>query len=236
MSRASLLALALGVCVGRGAMAAETLPFVGCPSDGQLGPIAAPTGAPVPTKLAPAIASGLAFYKAGQDETSVIAPRGWACHYVYGSDGGYMIVAPADNAEAASDGPIKTPAVILIVHSGETSGRFAAAEYAARLFPKQAHAFIASVMAEGIEPKSAFVFKPYPADKLRPIGPREIAFETPANTRGLGTAEHLAPSDLAVTGIARLQGDPNAPDFFILSVRLPLGQSGLAAAIVGAAK
>ena len=221
ISRVLPLALVLGLVAGQPAVAAETLPFVGCPSDGQLGPIPAPTGAPVPTKLAPAIASGLAFYKAGQDETSVVAPRGWACDYVYGSDGGFMIVAPTDKPETLVDSPLKTQAVVLIVHSGQTSGRFASAEYAARLFPKQARAFIASVMAEGIEPKTAFVFKPYPQDKVTPMGPREIAFETPPGAQGLGTAEHLEPSALPVKGIARLQGDPKTPDFFILSVRLP---------------
>jgi hypothetical protein len=110
------------------------------------------------------------------------------------------------------------------------------AEYAARLFPKQARAFIASVMAEGVEPKSSFIFKPYPADKVTPNGPRSILFTTPADTDGLGTTARLAPSDLPVAGIARLEGDPKTPDFFLLAVRLPADQAALAAAVVGAAK
>ena len=71
-----VLALAVGL----------TVPFVGCPSDGQAGPVATPTGGPVRVSLPARVAAELAYYKGGQG-TGVLAPRGWQCFESYGSSG-----------------------------------------------------------------------------------------------------------------------------------------------------
>jgi len=225
------LALALAGGGFEGALAAQTVPFVGCPGDGQTGPVEPVKGAPKRVALDAATASALAYYQAG-DAYGVLAPRGWNCFFVYGSDGQSLMVAPNEKFADALDASFTGPAVIGTLHYGSTSGRFAVAKYAARLFPKQARAFIASVIAEGIEPKSEFIFQPYPADHVTPKGARSLVFETPAGAEGLGTSDRLKPGDLPVTGFAALQGDRKAPDFFLLTVRLPADEAGLAPAIV----
>ena len=62
---------------------------VACPSDGMLGPVAAPAAPTRPGK-APA---GLALYVIPRD-LSVLAPRGWHCVGLYGSSGSFLIVTP----------------------------------------------------------------------------------------------------------------------------------------------
>ena len=76
-------------------------------------------------------------------------------------------------------------------------------------------AFIASVIAEGIEPKSAFPFEPYPADKTVYKNTRLMEFETPANKDGLGTATRLRKDSIPIQGIAKLKVwfRPAAPIF-----------------------
>ena len=113
-----------------------------------------------------------------------------------------------------------------------TSGRFDVARYSARLFAKLERAFIAGVIAEGIEPKEKFPFGPYPADKTTYRNARLVEFETPADTNGLGTSDRLQKNSLPIEGMARLEGPPDGPDFFLLTVRRPAELANLASAIV----
>lgn len=214
-----------------GASAAERVPFVGCASDGQLGPTAAPKGAPKAVDVDAAPARQLAYYQA-QDSFGVLAPRGWACHYFYGSNGSTLMVAPSLDPQSALATPLNGPAVVATVDSGMTSGRFDVARYSARLFAKPERAFIAGVIAEGIEPKENFPFGPYPADKTTYRSARLVEFETPADMDGLGTSDRLQKNALPIEGMARLEGPPDGPDFFLLTVRLPAELSNLASAIV----
>jgi len=55
--------------------AQTTVPFVGCPSDGQLGPLAPPKGNPQYLNVPLKIAAELAYYKA-ENSPGVLAPRG----------------------------------------------------------------------------------------------------------------------------------------------------------------
>jgi hypothetical protein len=87
-------------------------------------------------------------------------------------------------------------------------------------------AFIASVIAEGIEPKSAFPFEPYPADKTVYKNTRLVEFETPANKDGLGTSTRLRKDSIPIQGMAKFKVwfRPAAPIFICWG---PLsGQSG----------
>ena len=133
-------------------------------------------------------------------------------------------------------GALTGPAVVATLDVGGTSGRFAVAKYAARLFPKEARAFIDGVIAEGIEPKANFPAGPYPADKLTIKGPRLIEYETPAMKDGLGTSDRLRKNASAVVGFAKLEPSDDGPNLFLLSIRLPANQTGLAQAIMAAAE
>jgi hypothetical protein len=225
---AVLAACAMPFAVAR---AAEQVPFVGCAGDGQTGPVAAPKGAPKSVALEAAAARQLAFYQA-PDSFGVLAPRGWKCFYVYGSSGASLAVAPSGALQDPTGAPLAGPAVVATLDIGGTSGRFAVAKYAARLFPRVAPAFIARVIAEGVEPKADFPSGPYPADKTTYKNARLVEFVTPANADGLGTSDRLQKSALPIAGMAKLEDTPDGPNFFLVTVRLPANQASLAPAIV----
>jgi hypothetical protein len=217
------------------AAAAEQVPFVGCAGDGQTGPVAAPKGAPKAVTVDAATARQLAFYQPA-DSFGLLAPKGWKCFYFYGSSGATLLVAPSGNLQNALDTPLTGSAVVATLDLGGTSGRFAVAKYSARLFPQVEQAFIAGVIAEGIEPKENFPSGPYPADRTTYKNARLIEFETPANQDGLGTSDRLQKNSLPIIGMAKLEDSPDGPDFFLLTVRLPAGQAALAPAIVSQAE
>jgi hypothetical protein len=70
--------------------------------------------------------------------------------------------------------------------------------------------FVQNVIAEGIEPASDFPRGPYPSDKLKYRGTRVVEFETPPNTKGLGTESRLQSTSSPIRGVAILFGaEPN---------------------------
>jgi len=233
-SRAALMSAAV-LLSPYAALAAQTVPFVGCPSDGQQGPVAAPKGQPKTVDIEPAAARALAWYQARYTE-GALAPRGWKCFSLYGSSGAGLAIAPSGKFDDVSLPPIAGAAVILTDHFGGTSGRFDVAKVAARVFADAEKAFVASVIAEGIEPKENFPAGPYPSDKLTAKTPTLVEFATPAGKDGLGTVDRLAKGPLPVIGLAKLVGPAEAPDLYLLEIRLPAAKADLAAAILGAAE
>ena len=232
-SRAALVGAAF-LLTPLAAQAAQTVPFVGCRSDGQQGPVAAPKGQPKAVAIDPAAAKGLAWYQA-EYSAGALAPRGWKCFSFYGSSGVTLTIAPSGKLDDMNQ-PIAGPAVVLADDSGGTSGRFDVAKVAARVFAGPEKAFVASVIAEGIEPKENFPAGPYPADKLTYKTPTLVAFATPAGKEGLGAAAGLGASPLPVVGVAKLVGPADGPELYVLAVRLPAAQAGFAPAIVGVAE
>lgn len=217
------------------ASAAEQVPFVGCAGDGQVGPVAAPKGAPKAVDIDAAAAGELAFYQA-QDSFGILAPRGWKCFYVYGSSGASLMVAPSGNLASTAVTHLSGSAVVATMDIGGTSGRFEVAKYSARLFPQVEQAFIASVIAEGIEPKKDFPSGPYVNDKTTYKTDRLVEFETPANKAGLGTSDRLQKNAQPVYGMASLTDSADGPNFFLVTIRLPAAQAKLAPAIIAAAE
>lgn len=198
-------------------------PFIGCKSDGQVGPLDAPTGhAPPAMKLSLAAAQRLAYYKA-ENGLGVLAPRGWHCFSTYGSNGSSLFVSPevidAANLFSPEWKGFAGPAIQISVVDGGTSGRFQVARVIARVFPSRGQ-FVRDVIAEGIEPAASFPAGPYPQDKLTYRSKNIVEFETPANTEGLGTASRLQTSSKPIRGVAILL---SADDTSLsqLSARLP---------------
>ena len=214
--------------------ATEQVPFVGCAGDGQQGPVAAPKGAAKTIAADAATASRLAYYHA-QDSYGVLAPRGWNCFHVYGSSGESLVVAP-DRKLGLETTNLGGPAVVATLDFGGTSGRFAVAKYAARLFAREEKAFIDGVIAEGIEPRKNFPSGPYPTDRTTFKSARIIEFETPANKDGLGASGLLLKNALPVVGVAKLEPTADGPNLFLLRVRLPADQANLASAIIAEAE
>jgi len=201
--------------------ATAVVPFVGCMSDGQLGPQTAPAGRGRTVAIRAQDAGRLAFYKA-EDGFGVLAPRGWHCFSTYGSSGMSLFISPDPIVANLlfSDGwkGFSGAAIQLSVAYGGTSGRFEVAEIAAHVFPAY-KAFVERVIAEGIEPASEFPFGPYAKDKLVYHGNSVVEFETPANTEGLGTRSRLQKNASSIGGVAILYGEDT--DLIQLSARLP---------------
>ena len=197
------------------------VPFVGCRSDGMIGPLPAPKGAAVVVQMDASTSQRLAYYKA-ENSPGVLGPRGWYCFGTNSSAGSDLFVAPQ---------PIKTddlfsstrftgPAIQVRGIIGGTSGRFDVARFIARLFPAQ-KAFVQSVIKEGLKPASEFPFGPYPKDKLTMRSDAIVEYQTPPNSEGLGTMSELQKNDNPIDGVVIL--DSETRDFFVqyLAVRLP---------------
>jgi hypothetical protein len=196
------------------------VPFVGCPSDGQLGPLPAPRGKDRRMAIWPADGQRLAYFKA-EGGQGVLAPRGWHCFGVYGSNGSSLFVSPEHlDAEKYFGGNWKGfsgDAIQLSISYGGTSGRFAVAKIIARVFPAR-RKFVDRVIREDIQPAGSFPFGPFPKDKLTDKGKSIVEYETPAQSEGLGTESRLLKNEGPIRGAEILIGDE--PDLISLSVRL----------------
>ena len=210
------------------------VPFVGCKSDGQAGPLEAPRGKSKAVPITADIAGRLAYYKAEQGR-GVLAPRGWYCFETYGSSGGNLYVAPQpiDPKAVFSDAwpGFAGPAIQLSGIDGGTSGRFGVAHIIARVFPAH-RTFVRRIMNEGIDPSSSFHFGPYPQDQLTYKTKEIVEYETPANAEGLGTNSRLKRNDSPIRGVAILLGPSSEPSLSLLSARLPPNLSSLTATII----
>lgn len=209
-----------------------TVPFVGCKSDGQVGPIKAPRGRPKTFQLPASSAQRLAYYKA-EYGLGVLAPRGWYCFSTYGPNGSSLYVSPTPihsaNFFSSTWKGFTGPAIQLSLLSGDTSGRFAVARTIARVFPAYKQ-FVKNVIAEKIEPASNFPLGPYPKDKLTYRSPRIVEYLTPADSSGMGTDSWLLKNYKPIRGVAILMDE--TPDLSFLSVRLPQQQRSLTSAII----
>lgn len=206
---------------------ATRIPFVGCKSDGQMGPEEAPDGKPRLLPVAKGAANRLAFYKA-EEGPGVLAPRRWYCFGTYGSAGYNLYVSPHPiNARSFFSSNAKGfmgPAIQLTLEFGGTSGRFGVAQIIARVFPAH-RAFVRKVIKEGLEPPSEFPFGPYPKDKLNYENSEIVEYQTPAGADGLGTRSWLQKNSEPISGVAVLVGQ--TPDLLQLSMRLPRNMSDL---------
>ena len=209
MSRLFLMVIALSLPSAHLLAASPSVPFVGCPADGQTGPIPPPQSVNAPPTVSDGMQPRLAYY--ASTDLGVLAPRGWHCFETYGSNGATLWVTPS--AIGARDLPgnrlvAPGPAIVISRIYGGTSGRFTVAKIVARVFPSS-WSYARGVIAEKIEPERDFVFQPFPADILIRRGPNLVEFTTPANDEGLGTFHALAKSRMPVTGIAILspEGD-----------------------------
>lgn len=234
MIRVGLALVALGAAGSASTTSATRLvqvPFVGCPSDGQQGPQPVPGSGAVP-RVPAAAAAQVAYYAIS--ELGVLAPRGWHCVGLQGSNGSTLIVTPEaysvrDLLEQAS--PLRGPAVQISLSFGGTSGRFEVAKVIARAFPASM-AFARRVAAEGID--YPLPHGPYPTDHMVRLRRTAVAYTTPAGRGGLGTESRLAPGDRPIEGLAILWTGYDV-DLLKLDVRLSAAQAGLARPILNAA-
>lgn len=206
----------------------SAVPFVGCPADGQQGPVAAPKGQPKHLAIPQRAADHLAWYQFNLDESTqelgTLAPRGWHCFGTYGSNGSTIYVAPEPlDADKLIFGKnwhgFTGPAVELSVRIGDTSGRFEVASVVARIFPAHRQ-YVKNVISEHFDPPGDYHFGAFPTDKLIYKTPDLVEFTTPAHTNGLGTMCSLRPNDQPIHGLASLDV-PGDMSLERLVIRLP---------------
>ncbi len=227
-----VLPVVLGGALGAGTLAAPpgetvTVPFVGCPSDGQVGPREVPRREPKAVKVAAGVAREIAYYEGGAARRAgVFAPRGWHCFQQYGSSGEVLLVAsgpivPGEGLEWSTTGP----AVEREYKDGGTSGRFTVARYASRLFPRLAADFIARIKRENVVPASEIESPPFP-DQVRYPARGVAEFTTPAHADGFGTQIRLRPSGETIRGVAVLL-DEGYRGINVVRLRLGAGREEL---------
>jgi hypothetical protein len=220
--RPILVGLTLAFAVGWAGCQAQqaTVPFVGCPADGQMGPIEAPKGQPRVISLGDVPAGAIAYYK-GEQAPGVFAPAGWHCRVWYGSSGSTVLVTPMP-IDTTHFLPPKVigPALEMDLSFAGTSGRFSVARNASRLFPSVLATFIEGVKHEHLVPDSEFEPRQYARDSVTNPDSVTAEFTTPPGVSGLGTAGFLGPSQDPIHGVAVIAPDPTEPDMSILRVRV----------------
>jgi hypothetical protein len=208
------------------------VPFVGCSSDGQTGPVDAPTGKSRAFPLSAKTALQLAYYQT-ENGFGVLAPRGWYCFGAYGSAGDTLYVSPQpiDTANLSSSTwtGFRGSAVQMRREYGGTSGRFSVARTIARVFPAH-RKFVQSVIKGRVPPAGPFAWGPCPNDKLVYKNNEIVEYETPAQTDGLGTSFSLQKNANPIRGVAILVGEE--PDLLHLAIRLPRDMAELTSVIV----
>jgi hypothetical protein len=221
------------------AHAQTSVPYIGCPGDGQTGPYTAAKGSPKRVRLPPAIADHLAWYEYSGDagHFGTLGPRGWNCFVTIGSNGWTLYISPEplDSAKLLEHRNWKGftgPAIQLSGSDGGTSGRFEVAKVVARVFPAHRD-YARSIIAEGFGPASDYPFVPFHSDRLTYRSKELVEFTSPARHRGLGTMSWLLPSDQPITGFALLSIGPNVDtELLHLSFRLPPSLSPLGATLI----
>jgi hypothetical protein len=173
----------------------------------------------------PRIAARLAYYQGGPD-FGVLAPRGWYCVDVYGSNGATLYIAPhpvqADKISPLYEHPFAGPVIQVDFVNGNNSSRFEVALLAARYFPEQ-HVLVEKAIAEEREdglPSTPYVSGPYPADVLVTRSKGVVEYITPPHSKGLGTRCWLMPDGDPIHSAAILM-PKDGPSVMVVAARLP---------------
>ena len=235
-SAAIIGALPIAVCflvvcaLAAAAPPTQSVPRVGCPADGQMGPMKSPSADTREVTLRAAVAAQLAYYD-GAAGPGVFAPRGWHCRQWYGSNGSFVIVTPTPPDDHFPASAISGPGVMFSLRDGGTSGRFEVAEVSARFFPKVMQSFIQSVRDERLVPDSDFQVVPFPKDIVKHVTDRLVMFTTPARLKGFGTGLFLV-SDEPIQGLVALSPKSEETALLQFQMRLPPGKKALATALM----
>jgi hypothetical protein len=175
-------------------------------------------------------------------EIGILAPRGWHCLGLSGSNGSFLVVTPERHRaqEYFNEGPvaIRGPAVQSSLSYGGTSGRYAVAKTIARYFPawkdfvQQVIEMDRSIGALPIEPLPT---RPYKSDVIKRRTANYLRFTTPAGKNGEGTNSRLLPGVWPIEGFRKVVGPAGEPDLIGTEVRLPQTQANLIETILSEA-
>jgi hypothetical protein len=223
------------LCAQPAATASRILiPFVGCPSFGQVDKLEAPKGTGKLLALGKQHSEALAYYKSA-DGISVLAPRGWYCQGSSGSGGAALFLSPTPIVSNSSGWQGLDGGVIEVNDiSGENSGHYEIAAAIARVFPVYRR-FARNELRDSDLP---FPSGPYPTDTLKYLSNTTVEYTTPPQSEGLGNVNsYIGKNDIPITGAAVLIDYPpnprgKIPHLILLSVRLPHDLAWLAPTII----
>jgi len=196
-----------------------------------MGPMDAPTAVGFTPSVPASMRARLNYYVS--PHLGVLAPKGWHCFGLYGSNGFILLVTPEIHSGSdllRAGAGLRGSAVAFSRSFGGTSGRFQVAKVAARIFP-EARSFVQGVIDEGIFPKEEFPSGPYPNDQLTRLSKTVVEYVTPANGEGLGTDSRIAMNADPISGVAILLPAEDM-DLVKLDVRLPAEMRNLARTII----
>ena len=161
----------------------------------------------------------MAFY-GSRDGLGVVAPRGWHCFELYGSNGQTLIVTPErhDFDFFHNERQLDGPAVVLTQRYGGTSGRWAVAAMIVRYFPEHSD-FVRGIEEMGLE-LGEMPAGPFPDDVVHRIGPNALEYTTPTNRDGLGTTAYLGVGAGPIAGLVMLFPETDM-NMIHVAVRLP---------------
>jgi hypothetical protein len=143
---------------------------------------------------------------------------------------------PIDTDTVFTDeGGFHGPAIELDVELGPST-RIDVAKVVALVFPAYGE-FVTAVMTSFDLRAGSITFGPYPDDILSYKSKREVWYETPPQTAGLGTHSRLRMNASPIHGLAMLLGEiavqeGKTPDLLLLSVRLAPEQADLIPTII----
>ena len=169
------LALAALPAFAQPATAASTIPFVGCPSRSDGGPIT-PSGEPIKANIPENIANKLALY-VNVFNLAVLAPRGWKCSGWQSVGGNSISIYPSSSS-------LHETSVVSIASTAYTNG-----------IPNKYVLYFPTIMtmkaalneaAAWGETPDQYIIKRYFSDHITYIDKTTIEFVTPANHVGLG--------------------------------------------------
>lgn len=212
------------------------VPSVGCAAEGMFGHVDAPRRPPHARVTAPDQAAKLAYYS-GDGGMHVLAPRGWHCIEIYGSNGSDLLVTPPKlNEDSAGrilqSGSLSGPAVVLTFSLGFTSGRDEVSLVAGHAFPWYRR--LVYEPADNYGTPRPKILGPFSTDRMHYLSRKAVEFTTPAGHKGLGTLlSAMRPEAGAISGAHILVLDRGTCcDLFSLSIRMPEDDPALAAVIV----
>ncbi len=215
------------------------VPYVGCASDGQLGPQPPPKPSKPTPRLPASAASRLAYY------ASVNNRRAGAARMALLFSVRFKRSERLRDARAhRRPNPYPRRGVTLQrrrhrvqLHTGGTSGRFEVAKVSSKFFPI-AHGLVASVAKEEKEIGIPFDLSgnEFRNDQIVSRTDKVVRFITPAGKHGLGTDDRFVPNRSPVAGLAALVFDDGETDLMLLNARLPLKDRDLLPAIQSVAE
>jgi len=201
----------------------SSVPFIGCRSDGQQGPIPAPRSQHrVEVQFDAHTAQQLAFYRA-KFSPGVLARREWQCAGLLGSDDEFLLVAPhlpPLKSFSTAYHHLTTAAVVAEHMFGGTSGRFGVADVLARFFPHQ-RTFVRALQLGDVSHTFHPVYHPYDADRLSRKADRLVEFVTPTFANCIGTTWWLRENGMPVRGALIIERGGKELYLATVRVRMP---------------